>query len=336
MKEPAMQDLLVVGLDLTTGREVHIDDAPVSYWRSAGHHAAGTLVCASCHAGVDVPEPISVPLVVRGRIGGARRAHFAHPPYQAPVGGHSPESVWHLTAKTTLAAWAARQPGVVRVDVECCTPDRSRRTDVRIQFEDGREVALEVQATPLTDQQWLDRHDAYRQHGIVDVWLWRPGTSPHWVVPAQGEYLWEFEPAEHRAWLLLGAEHERAGRWWAEPDRHRYVPHLPPCVNDRLLRYPISSSELAVTADGLVVPAGLLDQIADATTSLDLDAQRLRDLETTTASPALEQREGHQSDEQESRSAETRPTGRRIRGGVGSWERARHEAGAGAGGRGPP
>lgn len=206
---------------------------------------------------------------------------------------------------------------------------------MRIQFEDGREVALEVQATPFTDQQWLDRHNAYQRHGILDVWLWRPGTSPHWVVPAQGEYLWELDPAEQRAWLLLGAEHERAGRWWAEPDLRRYAPHLPPCVNDRLLRYPITLTDLAVTAEGLVVPAALLDHITDATTTLDQDAQRLRHLETTTASSALDQqRDGRKSDDQPSRSAETRPATRAIRGGVGGWERAQYEAAAGAGRRG--
>ena len=95
-----------------------------------------TLVCALCHAGTDAEPGTRVPLVVRGREGGLRRPHFAHPPGQAPVGGHHPESVWHLSAKVVLADWARRQPDVINVAVERFTPDRARRSDVRIRFRD--------------------------------------------------------------------------------------------------------------------------------------------------------------------------------------------------------
>jgi len=80
-----------------------------------------------------------------------------------------------------LAAWARRQPGVADVAMERCTPDRARRSDVRVRFRDGRQVALEVQATPLTDREWCTRHGDYQRQGITDVWLWRTRTRPHWV-----------------------------------------------------------------------------------------------------------------------------------------------------------
>ena len=91
------------------------------------------------------------------------------------MGGHHPESVWHLAAKAVLADWARRQPDVINVAVERFTPDRVRRSDVRIRFRDGRQVAMEVQATPLTDHEWSARHTDYQRQGITDVWLWRPG-----------------------------------------------------------------------------------------------------------------------------------------------------------------
>jgi hypothetical protein len=79
-------DLLVVGLDLTTGREVHVADRPAEEWRQLGYGAAGTLVCFFCFHGVDAAPGTRVPLVTKGRFGGRVRTHFAHPPGQAPAG----------------------------------------------------------------------------------------------------------------------------------------------------------------------------------------------------------------------------------------------------------
>jgi hypothetical protein len=247
-------DLLVAGLDLETGREVHVSDADRDYWHARGYSGRRTLVCALCYTGIDDAPGTRVPLVVRGRIGGLRRLHFAHPPGQAPVGGHHPESVWHLSAKAVLAAWACRQPGVVDVAVERCTPDRARRSDVRVRFYDGRQVALEVQAAPLTDQEWSARHADYQRQGIIDVWLWRPGTRPHWVVIDRGQSLWELDPSKERAYLLLGAAHDRLPSWWTEQDLHLYAHHESPCVGDTLLRCELALRTIGLTADGLVTP----------------------------------------------------------------------------------
>jgi Competence protein CoiA-like family len=241
-------DLLVVGLDLETGREVHLSDVALPYWHDRGYSGRRTLVCALCYAGFDAEPGTRVPLVVRGRIGGPRRPHFAHPPGQAPLGRHHPESVWHLAAKAALAAWAARQPGVADVAVERCTPDRARRSDVRVRFRDGRQVALEVQATPLTDREWSARHADYQRQGITDIWLWRPGTQPHWVVVAHGQPLWELDPGKERAYLLLGVAHDRPTCWWTGEDLHLYAQHAPPCVGDTLLRRELALSTIGLTA----------------------------------------------------------------------------------------
>lgn len=102
-------DLLVVGLNLETGREVHVSDAGREYWYARGYSGRRTLVCALCYAGIDAEPGTRVPLLIRSKTGGQRRPHFAHPPGQAPAGGHHPESLWHLTAKAVLAACARRQ-----------------------------------------------------------------------------------------------------------------------------------------------------------------------------------------------------------------------------------
>lgn len=269
-------DLLVVGLDLETGREVHVTEPSPRYWRARDYSGGRTLVCALCYMGIDAQPGTRVPLVVRGRIGGVRRPHFAHPPGQAPVGGHHSESVWHLSAKAVLAVWAARQPGVADVAVERCTPDRARRSDVRVRFHDGRQVALEVQATPLTDREWSARHADYQRQGIIDVWLWRPGAQPHWVVVAHGQSLWELDPKKERTYLLLGAAHGRTACWWTGEDLHLYAQHLPPCVGDALVRRELALSAIGLTAGGLLIPDSVHREINNACTDVRGAAERVR------------------------------------------------------------
>jgi hypothetical protein len=49
-------DLLVVGLDLETGREVHVTDRPTEDWYPKGHNGDRTLICALCCTGADLPD----------------------------------------------------------------------------------------------------------------------------------------------------------------------------------------------------------------------------------------------------------------------------------------
>jgi hypothetical protein len=179
-------DLLVIGFDLTTGREVHVADRSAAQWRPMGYGAAETLVCLYCLHGVDAPPGTRVPLITKGRIGGRIRTHFAHPPGMAPAGGHHAETVWHITAKHLLARWARVCPGVTDVRLEHWTPDQERRADVHVRLADGSRVALEAQQAQLTDTAWLARHRDYEAAGIRDVWFWhkrvRPTSAqkPHW------------------------------------------------------------------------------------------------------------------------------------------------------------
>lgn len=99
-----MADLYVSGLDLSTGRVVQADEREVWEWHEKGHSGDGTLVCLECYHGADTPDRARrlVPLVPRGRIGGVRQRHFAHPPGMAPAGGHSPVTAWHWEVKHRL------------------------------------------------------------------------------------------------------------------------------------------------------------------------------------------------------------------------------------------
>ena len=269
-------DLLVVGLDLETDREIHLREPDLDYWRARGYSGRRTLVCALCHAGIDAGLGTCVPLVVRGRQGGPRRPHFAHPPGQAPVGGHHPESVWHLSAKAVLADWARGQPGVIDVTVERLTPDRARRSDVRVRFRVGRQVALEVQATPLTDLEWSVRHADYQRQGITDVWLWRFGIRPHWIAASQRQSLWELDPSAQRAYLVLGAAHDRPPHWWAAEELHLFAQHEPPCVGDDLVREELDLNTIGLTAEGLVIPESIHREISAAHARVRNEAEQAR------------------------------------------------------------
>ncbi|MGV9540194.1 competence protein CoiA family protein [Nocardia beijingensis] len=257
----------LVALDLMGGQYVSAPTDPADpYVRALKRKSlAGdrTLVCAMCYAELGR----RVPVVVRARLGGIRRPHFAHPPGYAPPGGdHHPETLWHFNGKAMLARWARTQPDVVEARIEAWLPDHERRSDVRVVFGDGREVALEVQGGPLTDEEWTRRHDDYRRNGVVDVWLWRPESRPHWIVfsdPDGPQQLWSFDPAQRSVTLSIGAPHRNQQ---AEPrnghDITYRVTHLPPCVGDELIAHRYRLEDLELTYQGITVPAAMWRSIA--------------------------------------------------------------------------
>lgn len=251
------RDLLVVGYDLERGEVVHVDDAPLPYWHARGYRRRQTLVCAMCRAGVDAPPGSLVPLVVAGRIGGERRAHFRHPPGMAPANGHEPESLWHLAVKAVLVSWARQLPNVSDVSAEWVTPDQARRSDVRVQLTDGARVAFEAQSALLSDFDWLARHQDYERLGIQEVWLWPPKLKRlPWIVVTHDQHVWEINPKTRKVTLLIGLPHRKEPDWWrSDEDGLRvYGRHAPPCVRDRLGCRDFSLGTLRLSAGGLVVP----------------------------------------------------------------------------------
>ncbi|ONM48004.1 hypothetical protein B0T44_08025 [Nocardia donostiensis] len=262
-------DQLTVALDLSCGQYIcaPTDPADPHVQELKGKSLTGdrSLVCAACFTEFGD----EVPVVVRARLGGQHRPHFAHPPGQAPADGrHHPETLWHLTGKAVLAEWARSQPGVVEADTEVWLPNRERRADVRVVFADRREVALEIQGGPMTDTEWVHRHRDYQRNGMVDVWFWHPANHPHWVAlsdPNSPQQLWTLNPTQRAATVMVGAPHRSL---WPEPptehDITHRVPHLPPCLYDELVPHPCRLDDLTLTPRGLAIPTQLQRSLADA------------------------------------------------------------------------
>jgi hypothetical protein len=235
-------DLFVIGLDLTTGREVHVDDQTVGHWRGKGVTGNKTLVCLFCYQGMDQPEPRLVPLVVRGRVNGRRRPHFAHPASAAPTGGHGPETQWHAAAKRLIADWAKTRSNVTDVELERWIDGRIRRSDVRIKLQCGTTIAIEVQQQHLTDQTWIARHRDYAAADIVDVWLWHPATVVPHVMFAERQPGWTLDLNIEAFGALIGTPSGPGSERW------------PPLPGDRttVAHVPIHATELS--AMGLELP----------------------------------------------------------------------------------
>ncbi|MFD0395373.1 competence protein CoiA family protein [Streptomyces nogalater] len=204
-----LDDLLVVGFDLETQREVHIGDRPLEQWRTLGYGRRETVVCFYCWHGIDAPAGTKVPLLARGRIGGLVRPHFAHPAGMAPPRGHHRETVWHINAKNRLARWAAAQPNVAQVRMEQWTEQRNRRADVHVVLDDGARLALEAQRELITDELWQARHRDYAAAGVRDVWFMRPDTRIPHVLFAEGTPAWTLYHRDETAEARLGAPRAR-------------------------------------------------------------------------------------------------------------------------------
>ncbi|MFD8887560.1 competence protein CoiA family protein [Streptomyces erythrochromogenes] len=270
-------DLLVVGFDLETRREVHIAEGPPERWKRLGYGGTGQLVCFYCFHGFEAPAGTRVPLVTRGRLGGKVRRHFAHPPGQAPAGGHGPETVWHITTKHLLAAWAWSRPGVDRVRLEQWTEDHDRRADVEVLLRDGTKIALEAQRKLMTDDGWRARHRDYARQGVVDVWFWRPRVHfPH-VVLDEGLPVWFYSVSKREAATSLGRPHARAHQWWQASDLSVFGLHHPPCALDELERVTMPLAALGLGPGGAVLPEDLRKRVLDSQREAQEEAKQRKD-----------------------------------------------------------
>ena len=243
-------DLLVVGLDLLTGRAVHPTDGSYHHWQTKGYSGDRTLVCLYCHqAGHHVP------LVVKGRLGGHRRLHFAHPPGMAHTPAHAPETIWHSDGKLLLAGWARTQPNVADVRVEWRTEDHRRRADVHVTLHDGSRLALELQHQLLTDRDWLARHRDYTERDVVDVWLWHPRLDRPGILLTHGVAVHYLNVHERRCAVPLGRPHARTAGWHTSPTLEHFGLHSPPCLEDALTLRWATLEYFGLNAHGLVPPA---------------------------------------------------------------------------------
>lgn len=140
-------DLLVVGYDLDAESEVHIGDRALPEWHAIGYKGTRRLVCYLCWRGVDAVPGTEVALVPRGRLGGTKRAHFAHPPRAGVHGSRAArETIWHLGMKHRLVG---RRPRHARPDNEE-VPDEPLYDPDRMVFENLDHTNLDMMSA------WLD------------------------------------------------------------------------------------------------------------------------------------------------------------------------------------
>jgi hypothetical protein len=240
-----MAEPYVSGLDLSTMRVVQPDERKTWEWYDKGHNGDRTLVCLECYHGSGTPDGRRhlVPLVPKGKVNGARRQHFAHPPGTAPVGGHSPETAWHWEVKHRLAQWV-EESAEASARVEAWTTDGRRCSDVEVTFVDGARLAIEVQLSPMTDTELLARRADYARLGTALVWAWPSDEKVPHVLFKFGEPGWVFDPVKDQLGLVCGQAHlsRPADR---TPDRNRSA-HWPPCPGDKteVLWMPLSSVRL--------------------------------------------------------------------------------------------
>ena len=288
------EERLVVGWDMTVGREVHVDDAPVEAWRAKSYRRGDdSLICLYCYDGDEAAPGTVVPLVViNGRVDGVARPFFTHPPAAAPPYGHTPAAVWQLTGKHVIARWARAQTGVVSVVAERITGVRSRPPDVSVRFRDGARVGVVLQRHLPAEDEWLSRHDDFLRQRTIDVWLWAPnlGDVP-WMVARHGLPIWYLDLERERFTTKVARGHPMPAEWYRAGDLSIYVPHIPPCADDRCDDLVRDLDEVRLSGYGLMLP---LDDSRRLTERRDAIHDRARSLlategdqraRTTTISP---------------------------------------------------
>jgi len=263
-------DLLVVGWDLANSARVHVDDMPLDHWRAKGFSGDSTLVCMYC-----LQEGRTVSLVVKGKVLGARRAHFAHPAGAAHETGHGPETAWHANGKWAVAEMAQHHPEVETALIEWPTPDKTRRADVRVLMRDGSKLAFELQYRPLSDPDFTARCDDYQRNNITSVWLWRPGLARPGIMLQHGQPIWWLHVEARQITGLFGRPHPRPHGWHNHEDIARYALHWPPCPDDQLTQHTWPLADTILDSRGLRPPAAISNLIHQQHQQLRDQAARL-------------------------------------------------------------
>lgn len=98
----------------------------------------------------------------------AKRSSFVHGKGSAL---HTAISIWHLMAQTELVRWAKAQEGVINAEAEVTADDRSRRPDVVVWLTSGRRIAIEVQYSPLSVNDFTARDDELQREFDARVWI---------------------------------------------------------------------------------------------------------------------------------------------------------------------
>lgn len=182
------------------------------------------LLCPTLRADGRVCE---IPFAAAVSGGGKKRDHFRHPKREPGQIGHAEQSVesqWHTLAKQAIETWAYATFGATcRISVEERHEATAREPDVMVERDGHPTIAFEVCfSSPGTGTDWLERHRAYQEKGVIDVWL---------LSDVSGKYgLVKCEPVPGKRWKQVKVTLPAIG---VEMLRHGVVPlwlHVAPEV----------------------------------------------------------------------------------------------------------
>ncbi len=107
---------------------------------------------------------------VRGGPDKQMQLHFAHQRGECAWSTES-ESVRHARGKVVLSQWVQKQFPLANVRLEERLPEPNRIADIFVEHANGKQWAIEFQCAPLDVHEWSLRHNAYRNAGILDIWI---------------------------------------------------------------------------------------------------------------------------------------------------------------------
>jgi hypothetical protein len=140
------------------GQPVVAEETPLEQLQQWSHQRL--LYCPNCRGIVHV----------RGGPEKRTQLHFAHQKGECAWSTES-ESVRHARGKVVLAHWLHEQFPQATVTLEERLPEPNRIADIFVLHADGQRWAIEFQCAPLHVDEWMQRHEAYRKAGIIDIWI---------------------------------------------------------------------------------------------------------------------------------------------------------------------
>lgn len=140
------------------GQPVIAEEKTLTQLQNWSHERA--LYCPNCRGIVHV----------RGGPEKRTQLHFAHQKGECAWSTEA-ESVRHARGKMVLAEWLRSQFPLSVITLEQRLPEPNRIADIFVTHADGKCWAIEFQCAPLDIEEWRHRHGAYRNAGIVDIWV---------------------------------------------------------------------------------------------------------------------------------------------------------------------
>jgi competence protein CoiA len=102
------------------------------------------------------------------KLGNQRIYHFAHRSGTVCTDFHERESLYHLKGKLQLFQWLHMQG--IPAELEYYDSMIQQRPDIMFHF-GGNKYALEYQCSPIPEEIFVKRTDAYIQHNYIPLWI---------------------------------------------------------------------------------------------------------------------------------------------------------------------